>query len=65
MLLLQTFIEQINDKWTIFLCELSEAVNLELVNFNKPAGGVTKVEIGNDPYDEYFVPVNEHRKYMR
>jgi hypothetical protein len=18
-----------------------------------------------DPYDEYFVPVNEHRKYMR
>jgi hypothetical protein len=19
----------------------------------------------NDPYDEYFVPVNEHRKYMR
>lgn len=24
----------------------------------------TKVHIG-DPYDEYFVPVNEHRKYMR
>lgn len=24
----------------------------------------TEVEIGN-PYDEYFVPVNEHRKYMR
>lgn len=24
----------------------------------------TEVHIG-DPYDEYFVPVNEHRKYMR
>ncbi|KAK5645811.1 hypothetical protein RI129_004275 [Pyrocoelia pectoralis] len=24
----------------------------------------TEVELGN-PYDEYFVPVNEHRKYMR
>lgn len=51
-------------------------MNLELVNLNKTAtngghrdNGITKkkdtqVEIG-DPYDEYFVPVNEHRKYMR
>lgn len=54
---------------------ISEAVNLELVNLNKhvngkngknglPAKKDTQVEIG-DPYDEYFVPVNEHRKYMR
>lgn len=50
--------------WQFNLFFYSEAVNLELVNFNKPAG-VTKVEIGNDPYDEYFVPVNEHKKYMR
>lgn len=52
-------------------------MNLELVNLNKPTitnghhekNGLstkkdTEVEIG-DPYDEYFVPVNEHRKYMR
>lgn len=50
-------------------------MNLELVNLNKhstkgtngnglPAKKDTQVEIG-DPYDEYFVPVNEHRKYMR
>lgn len=52
---------------------LTEAVNLELVNMN--GNGMkngkssspkkeTEVHIG-DPYDEYFVPVNEHRKYMR
>lgn len=29
-----------------------------------PTKKETEVEIGN-PYDEYFVPVNEHRKYMR
>lgn len=29
-----------------------------------PVKKETEVEIGN-PYDEYFVPVNEHRKYMR
>lgn len=29
-----------------------------------PAKKETEVEVGN-PYDEYFVPVNEHRKYMR
>lgn len=50
-------------------------MNLELVNLNKhstngkngnglPLKKDTQVEIG-DPYDEYFVPVNEHRKYMR
>lgn len=51
----------------------TEAVNLELVNLHKPTNGHenglphkkdTEVDIG-DPYDEYFVPVNEHRKYMR
>lgn len=59
---------------------MAEAINLELINL-KPNGkdvtgpyenGIsaipskkeTDVEIGN-PYDEYFVPVNEHRKYMR
>lgn len=51
----------------------TEAVNLELVNLNKPTNGHdnglphkkdVEVNIG-DPYDEYFVPVNEHRKYMR
>lgn len=63
--------------------QMTEAVNLELINL-KPTGkdvtgpyeyganGLdtipvkkeTDVEMGN-PYDEYFVPVNEHRKYMR
>lgn len=51
---------------------IPEAVNLELVNLNKhttngkklPIKKDTQVDIG-DPYDEYFVPVNEHRKYMR
>lgn len=56
---------------------LTEAVNLELVNLQKPKPSTTtnghsslptkkdtEVHIG-DPYDEYFVPVNEHRKFMR
>lgn len=59
---------------------IAEAVNLELVNFNKTTptngatnghreNGVTKrketqVEIDR-PYSEYFVPVNEHKKFMR
>ncbi|KAF5269253.1 hypothetical protein FQR65_LT02554 [Abscondita terminalis] len=60
--------------------QMAEAVNLELINLKptgKDVGGYdgtngindipikkeTEVEIGN-PYDEYFVPVNEHRKYM-
>lgn len=59
----------------------TEAVNLELINLkpmgkdvagpyeNNGVSGIptkkeTEVEVGN-PYDEYFVPVNEHRKYMR
>lgn len=57
----------------------AEAVNLELVNIpttkvmapvNSSAGSAiaakkqTAVNI-SDNYDEYFVPVNEHRKYMR
>lgn len=51
-----------------------EAVNLELINL-KPQNGhngnaKTKKDVEVDmnatnPYDEYFVPVNEHRKYMR
>ncbi|XP_063223858.1 uncharacterized protein LOC134531825 isoform X2 [Bacillus rossius redtenbacheri] len=55
---------------------VAEAVNLELVNMNPGNGGLNgipaKKEGGEDaaegyadPYDEYFVPVNEHRKYMR
>lgn len=49
--------------------DLHEAVNLELVNMDSHRNGLpvkkeTEVDIG-DPYDEYFVPVNEHRKYMR
>lgn len=56
-----------------FFRSFAEAVNLELVNLNKPTNGHdnglphkkdVEVDIG-DPYDEYFVPVNEHRKYMR
>lgn len=67
-----------NRFYWIFLIRIyffAEAVNLELVNLNKhstngkngnglPLKKDTQVEIG-DPYDEYFVPVNEHRKYMR
>lgn len=62
--------------------DMTEAVNLELVNMKPTVGngdsnGVhengqttipikkeTEVDLG-DAYDEYFVPVNEHRKYMR
>lgn len=50
-------------------------MNLELVNMNGNGtknGGTngipikkdTEVDMG-DPYDEYFVPVNEHKKFMR
>jgi hypothetical protein len=54
--------------------EVAEAVNLELVNMNPlETNGVSGIPVKkdgepadyNDPYDEYFVPVNEHRKYMR
>ncbi|XP_045523906.1 uncharacterized protein LOC123713994 [Pieris brassicae] len=46
-----------------------EAVNLELINLT-PKNGAKKKDVELDmnatnPYDEYFVPVNEHRKYMR
>lgn len=53
----------------------SEAVNLELMNNNnnnnmsKQPNSSTKngkeMESKNDSFEEYFVPVNEHRKYMR
>lgn len=57
--------------------EVAEAVNLELVNMNplenaeKNGGSGIPVKTDgepadySDPYDDYFVPVNEHRKYMR
>lgn len=62
----------------ILLSIFVEAVNLELVNLNKTPttnghrdNGIppkkkdtTEVVIGNS-YNEYFVPVNEHKKYMR
>lgn len=61
--------------------DMTEAVNLELINMKPvlndsngvhengtnnsiPVKKETEVDLG-DPYDEYFVPVNEHRKYMR
>lgn len=61
--------------------QMTEAVNLELINMKPtndtnglhengstattiPVKKETEVDLG-DPYDEYFVPVNEHRKYMR
>jgi len=57
--------------------KMAEAVNLELINM-KPFGknvkennnGVpakkkeTAVNM-NDTYDDYFIPVNEHKKYIR
>lgn len=46
-----------------------EAVNLELINLTPKSGTKRKdVEVdmnATNPYDEYFVPVNEHRKFMR
>lgn len=54
----------------------AEAVNLELVHMGPYGNGngqtvpgipfkkEVEAEAGS-PYDEYFVPVNEHRKYMR
>lgn len=46
-----------------------EAVNLELINLTPKNGHPVKdvkVDLnGSNPYDEYFVPVNEHRKYIR
>ncbi|XP_034937200.1 uncharacterized protein [Chelonus insularis] len=51
--------------------EQIEAVNLELVSMRPYTGnnlqtkGQEACEIPSDPYEEYFVPVNEHRKYIR
>ncbi|KAJ8735009.1 hypothetical protein PYW08_014259 [Mythimna loreyi] len=47
-----------------------EAVNLELINLTPKNGSAKKKDVevdmnASNPYDEYFVPVNEHRKYMR
>lgn len=50
--------------------EQIEAVNLELVSMRPYAGnnlqtkGQEACEVPADPYEEYFVPVNEHRKYI-
>lgn len=46
-------------------------MNLELVSMRPYTGsnlqtkGQEACEVPTDPYEEYFVPVNEHRKYMR
>lgn len=54
--------------------EMAEAVNLELINMKPFGNGVNGIPVKKgdspdtdmgDPYDEYFVPVNEHRKYIR
>lgn len=54
--------------------EMAEAVNLELVNMRPFGNGINGIPVKkgdtseadmSDPYDEYFVPVNEHRKYIR
>ncbi|XP_057336958.1 uncharacterized protein LOC130675357 isoform X1 [Microplitis mediator] len=51
--------------------EQIEAVNLELVSMRPYTGnnlqtkGQEACELPSDPYEEYFVPVNEHRKYIR
>lgn len=57
--------------------KVPEAVNLELINLKPQNGqngqngnGKSKKDVevdmnASNPYDEYFVPVNEHRKYMR
>ncbi|XP_074104108.1 uncharacterized protein LOC141530725 isoform X2 [Cotesia typhae] len=51
--------------------EQIEAVNLELVSMKPYTGnnlqtkGQEACELPSDPYEEYFVPVNEHRKYIR
>lgn len=51
--------------------EQIEAVNLELVSMRPYTGNNVQIkgqeacEVPADPYEEYFVPVNEHRKYIR
>lgn len=75
---LDLLIESKPDSFLILVCVFAEAVNLELVNLNKtPTSNghrdnglsqkkkdTSQVEMGNS-YNEYFVPVNEHKKYMR
>lgn len=57
--------------------KMAEAVNLELINMKPFAKSVNGTGNGvptkkketavnmNDTYDDYFIPVNEHKKYMR
>jgi len=57
--------------------KMAEAVNLELINMKPFAKGINGKENGvpakkaetavnmNDTYDDYFIPVNEHKKYIR
>ncbi len=55
--------------------EMAEAVNLELLNMgSNVSNGLNGIPVKNpnstvinmsNPYDEYFIPVNEHRKYIR
>lgn len=48
----------------------AEAVNLELVTMSPYTNSIpvkkesTELDM-TDPYDEYFVPVNQHKKYIR
>lgn len=57
-----------NSKEPIAETKTLEAVNLELINLSPKNGKKKDVDVemnATNPYDEYFVPVNEHRKYMR
>lgn len=52
--------------------QMAEAVNLELLNLGSNGLNGIPVKSPNstvinmsNPYDEYFIPVNEHRKYIR
>jgi hypothetical protein len=57
--------------------KMAEAVNLELINMKPFAKSINGKENGvptkkketavnmNDTYDDYFIPVNEHKKYIR
>jgi len=57
--------------------KMAEAVNLELINMKPFGKSINGKENGvptkkketavnmNDTYDDYFIPVNEHKKYIR
>lgn len=57
--------------------KMAEAVNLELINMKPFSKSINGKENGvaakkketavnlNDTYDDYFIPVNEHKKYIR